>query len=1237
MAQVVLGGLGGMVGGGVGRILGGLMGRSLDNALVAGLSPARQVGPRLEGLKLQSTAEGAPVPCVLGTARVTGQVIWAARFLERRHEGRSGKGGARTIDYAYSLSFAVAVGEGPIDGVGRVWADGQLMDLSGVTMRVYRGAEDQTPDPLIEAVEGTAPAYRGTAYVVFEDLPLDAYGDRPPSLSFEVFRRPGNALRDLLTGVCLIPGAGEFTLATETVLRREGLTVSRAENVNNGEGRPDLLVSLDHLQAAFPNLRRVSLVIGWFGDDLRAGHCTIRPGVERRDKPTTPHVWSVAGVERDEAHLVSRHEATPAYGGTPSDESVRQAVAELKRRGLEVTLYPFVFMDVAAENDLPDPYGGERQAAYPWRGRIRAEEGPAASGQIAALFGEVDGWGLRRMARHYAALAAETGADALLIGSEMRGVTWSRDAAGGFPAVAAFQALAAECRTIVGSDVRLSYAADWSEYFGRHEGDDLVFHLDPLWADPNIDFIGIDWYPPVTDWRGDGGGVDAQSHAGPSDPAYLSAGVAGGEGFNWFYADDADRDAQVRSPIVDTAHGEDWIFRPKDLAGWWSNPHHDRPGGVRAGAPTDWIPGMKPVRLTEFGCAAVDRGGNAPNLFLDPKSAESRLPPHSDGGRSDATQAGVLLALLAHWSGPAGNPASEVYDGSMIEGADAWCWDARPYPAFPARDELWADAGAWSTGHWLNGRAGGSGGDLTAEVLRHAGLTEDEFHIVGLGDGVSGYLIDGPMRGRDALEPLMTALGATVSERGGKVTVEAGASVTRTLQLDALALPDDGPAVTVERGMQAGPSEVRVRFIDEAAGFQIGAVGVRGEAAHTGALDIDLPVVCGASLAEKAARRALVAEAGTLRIELGPADALALEAGDVVGVEDHVGDWRIDSIDHGEAVVARLSRKVETGAVGEHPVRWRENEAPARVGAPFFRLLDLPPLPGAEAETALLAAVAAEPWAPMNVFAGQAAELMVGRGVVERPATVGRLTAPLTPGPMNRWDEVNSIRLRLEGAAPESRDVMAVLAGGNVLAIESGEGWELVQYREAVLTDDGDWRLSGLLRGLLGSEGEGAGGAATGAVVVVVDEALVRVGPGAVERGLPLRWRAGAVAAPVAPPATAEVSETYRGLCARPWSPAHLRREAEAGSVRIRWIPRARRFGDSWDGEPPESDAPRFRVRVLAGDTVVRTVETTAATWLYGAELMASDLPEGPALAEIAVAQWGEGWGWGVEARRPLG
>jgi hypothetical protein len=60
--------------------------------------------------------------------------------------------------------------------------------------RLYIGSEDQPPDPLIAAAEGLseAPAYRGLAYAVFEGFALEAYGNRIPSISFEVIADEGS-------------------------------------------------------------------------------------------------------------------------------------------------------------------------------------------------------------------------------------------------------------------------------------------------------------------------------------------------------------------------------------------------------------------------------------------------------------------------------------------------------------------------------------------------------------------------------------------------------------------------------------------------------------------------------------------------------------------------------------------------------------------------------------------------------------------------------------------------------------------------------------------------------------------------------------------------------------------------------------------------------------------------------------------------------------------------------------
>ncbi|MFX8331583.1 glycoside hydrolase TIM-barrel-like domain-containing protein, partial [Acinetobacter baumannii] len=78
--------------------------------------------------------------------------------------------------------------------------------------------------------------------------------------------------------------------------------------------------------------------------------------------------------------------------------------------------------------------------------------------------------------------------------------------------VAALAALAADVKAILGPATEVTYAADWSEYFGHHPADgsgDVYFHLDPLWSSPAIDAIGIDVYWPLSDWRDGAAHLDA--------------------------------------------------------------------------------------------------------------------------------------------------------------------------------------------------------------------------------------------------------------------------------------------------------------------------------------------------------------------------------------------------------------------------------------------------------------------------------------------------------------------------------------------------------------------------------------------------------------------------------------------------------------------------------------------------------------------------------------------------------
>lgn len=527
MATLVLGAVGTAIGGAfggailgfsgaaIGGFIGSTVGSVVDSWIVSSLAPAQRIeGARLDTLRITSATEGAVIPRLYGRMRIGGNIIWATDFREETKTttqgGGKGGGGSKvkTTEYLYYASFAVALCEGPITGIGRVWADGKAMDMTGVTWRWYPGNEVQAADPFIAAKMGAAntPAYRGTAYVVFEDLALTTFGNRLPQLSFEVFRPLADAdtAEGLTRAVTLIPASGEFTYATDAIRKGSG-GATVAENLNALPDQPDIVVALDRLQAMAPAVESVSLVVAWFGNDLRAGSCKVKPGVEVASKATTPANWSVNGVSRASAHLVSRDaEDRPVYGGTPADFAVVQAIQEMKARGLRVTFYPFLLMDVPPGNTLPNPYSANAatpgQPAFPWRGRITCspaagfvgsvdKTGTAAT-QVSALFGaatpgnfSVSGesvsftgspydWGLRRMVLHYAHLcAAAGGVDAFLIGTEMPGLTTIRSGASTYPAVTAFRTLAADVSSILGAGTKIGYAADWSEYFGHHPQD----------------------------------------------------------------------------------------------------------------------------------------------------------------------------------------------------------------------------------------------------------------------------------------------------------------------------------------------------------------------------------------------------------------------------------------------------------------------------------------------------------------------------------------------------------------------------------------------------------------------------------------------------------------------------------------------------------------------------------------------------------------------------------------------
>ncbi|MDX2288546.1 MAG: glycoside hydrolase/phage tail family protein [Hyphomicrobiaceae bacterium] len=1290
----------------IGAQVGSLAGAYVDAALFSASGEARTVeGPRLRNLHVTASTEGAPIPRLYGRARLGGQVIWATPFEEEvvrttDEPSGGGKGGGgfggggnasagsiERVEYRYHANFAIGLCEGEITGLGRVWADGNELDLSDVTYRVHLGGANQALDSLISAHQGPgmAPAYRGTAYVVFERLALAEFGNRIPQLSFEVYRAI-EPFGEEVRAVVLIPGSGEFVYAPTPVSQVFGLGGSRSENVHTRLGGTDWAVALDQMQVALPNVENVSLIVSWFGTDLRVGACQVRPGVEVAAKDTTPFNWQAGGVGRSGAHVVSQRDGRPAYGGTPADRSVVAAIVDLKARGIAVTLTPFVLMDIAEGNGLPDPYGGLEQAPYPWRGRITCHPAPGEPGSpdktasvaadVAAFVGTAEAghfsiagdvvnysgpaeWSYRRMVLHLAHLAkAAGGVDAFLLGTELRGLTWLRDGTGSYPFVAALMDLAADVSGVLGPGTKVTYAADWTEYFGHQPQDgsgDVYFHLDPLWASPHVDAVGIDCYWPLADWRDGRGHLDYTAGARSIyDLDYLRGQVQGGEGYDWYYASAADRDAQVRTPITDGA-GKPWIFRTKDVKNWWLNPHTNRPGGLEAGGTTAWVPQSKPIWLMEIGCPATDKGANQPNVFVDPKSSENALPYYSAGFRDDLMQRRYLKALIEAFD-PASegyvggaNPVSGIYGGRMLDTSRmfVYCWDARPFPAFPQSLDIWGDGENWRLGHWVNGRLGaGPLAETVAAILADYGFAE---HAAGgLHGMVPGYVIDRPMSARDALQPLGLAYFFDAIETNGRIAFRhrgAEPPVVRLIEDDLVEEAADKPLLTLTRGQETElPASAKLTYVAAETDYEQAVAEARRLTGASGRLaQAEVPIVLeteqAGTIAESLLFEAWAArERGSFAV---PPSLLAIEPGDVVEIERGgiVTPLRVTEIsDRGaRAIEARsVDPDVYGGSVGS--IRTSRAIPTVTLGVPHVEFLDLPLLPGALSDTVGFVAATARPWpGSVAIYGSPEASGLRLRAVAAAPAIMGITLDPLPAGPVSRPDDATRIRVEVTGGALASISRLQLLAGGNSAAVRGAAGaWEVVQFERAELIAPNVYELSGFLRGQAGTEtamapvGEAI---AAGTAFVLLNGSLAQVRLGLDEIALPYIWRTGPGSRDVADASYAQRVHAFAGLGLRPLSPVHARARRSGGDVTLSWIRRTRTGGDGWEASevPLGEDSERYVVDILDGEgAVLRTVEVTQPRLVYASAEQVADFGSPPASLTVRIAQMSDVYGRGV-------
>jgi hypothetical protein len=258
---------------------------------------------------------------------------------------------------------------------------------------------------------------------------------------------------------------------------------------------------------------------------------------------------------------------------------------------------------------------------------------------------------------------------------------------------------------------------------------------------------------------------------------------------------------------------------------------------------------------------------------------------------------------------------------------------------------------------------------------------------------------------------------------------------------------------------------------------------------------------------------------------------------------------------------------------------------------------------------------------------------------IEAPGVIGELVDPLPAGPVGLFDRANIVRVRLYGGALASAGETELLGGANVAAIGSElAGYEIIQFRDAALVGPGLYELQHLLRGQSGSEPEMQVLAPAGTRFVLFDPACVQMDETLADLGSDITWRVGPASRDHGDPSYAEFSHRAGGLGLRPWRPAQLRAARDGNDTIFTWIRRTRIDGDSWElAEVPLGEEQEvYRLEILSGTAIIRTVELSTPTYRYLAADQIADFGSMQSSFALRVSQLSMAFGRGASLERTV-
>lgn len=380
--------------------------------------------------------------------------------------------------------------------------------------------------------------------------------------------------------------------------------------------------------------------------------------------------------------------------------------------------------------------------------------------------------------------------------------------------------------------------------------------------------------------------------------------------------------------------------------------------------------------------------------------------------------------------------------------------------------------------------------DIISDLCDRASETRFDVSDIPDTDTLLGYKLQNPASARSNIDPLLTAYAIYIVDEDGLIKFKKYEDIASeaTIAYDELGQAEDGAepadAMPLNRVQEIDmPRSVTASYIEPAFDYQTASEKeVRQITEATEDLIVELPIATTSDHAKRVASMILFAKwrAQNTRSLKTSRKYAFLSPGDGITVEYPRGTFRL----------WRITSMTDTGALCEFNVEPGDAElyTQTAVGATGYVGQQVSPLAPSTrmviGDWAMLrdADNSAGPYVAMEGFTSSGwggAELFVGdddtnlqsRGVVNSAAIIGFAETTLGDWTYGTVDETNLVTVNIGDDALSSITRAVLLVGSsNVFAIGAAGRWEIAQFQRADDLGGGRYILSGLRRGLRGTE-----------------------------------------------------------------------------------------------------------------------------------------------------------------------